>query len=407
MSRLFHVAYLAELWLWIPLAYFAATTPAARRRLAAPLVASVLAAVYEAYMTFVWEPKVTAPIRVDILLVIFVTGAADAISGLALAAAAPGKAQRGKWWAAAALCMSVPVLAVVGFAFGQREVRRLDATLDQGRHFLFEAAFRDDATEKRVFGNLHSSANPWAGYYLGDGGDDRFGHLVINDQGDFWLYHSMLYEYKGKGAQSSTEPDKFVGQGTGRMNAKMTLALRRQEAGPYLLQVDFGYGQLAPPKTVPIRRTDPPRFPRPPSPGDQVRFVGVFSGAYGPRDHDFWLVQAWLWESDGKVWGRYVHDFYKRGARREFISTEEIRPACARQCRELTFQTSRGPRTLTRVSDDEYRGTYGSPPVEVSLKRGETLPGFLLDLAPLATEKANREWIEAVSAGRMIEWDVP
>jgi hypothetical protein len=73
----------------------------------------------------------------------------------------------------------------------------------------------------------------------------------------------------------------------------------------------------------------------------------------------------------------------------------------------LSFKTSRGPRILTRISDDELRGRYGSPEQEVTLRRGEILPGFPLDLAPLGTEKQNRVWIKAVLEGHMITWDVP
>jgi hypothetical protein len=408
MPELIRLAYLEGLFLWIPLAYFALTLPAARRWLVAPIVASALAAAYEAYMTFVWEPKVTAPIRVDILLVLFALAAANTISGLALVVSARGRAERRQWWAAAILCFSVPVLALAGLAFMSRHMAQLDVALDQGKRFRFEAAFRDDKAEARAFDNLKSETNPWAGYYLAGDEDDRFKHLVINDAGRFWLYHSKLYEYKGIGKQSATDPARFEGKGSERMDERMTLALQRQESGQYLLTVDFGYAPSAP-KTVPIRKANAPRFAQSPSPTDEVRFVGVFSGTYGERERDgaFWLVQVWLWESKGEVWGRYEHDVFKRGERKEFIHAEEIAPACAQQCKVLSFKTSRGPRILTRISDDELRGTYGSPAQEVTLRRGEILPGFPLDLAPLGTEKQNRVWIKAVLEGHMITWDVP
>jgi hypothetical protein len=44
---------------------------------------------------------------------------------------------------------------------------------------------------------------------------------------------------------------------------------------------------------------------------------------------------------------------------------------------------------------------------EVRLKRGETLPGFFLDLAPLATQAENRHWIGALTTATMITWTVP
>jgi hypothetical protein len=407
VAQLFRLAYLGELFLWIPLAYFVATMPAARRWLAAPLVASVLAAAYEAYMTFVWEPSVVAPIRLDIFLVMVVAGVANAICGLSLAVSARGEAGRLRWWVAAALCLSVPAFAFTGFVFLHFETAQLNVRLDRGNEFRFEAAFRDDDSQMRVFGNLNPGANPWAGYYLAGDGDDRFKHLVINDAGQFWLYHSKFYEYKGRGKQRATDPDKFEGEGSERMDANMKLVLRRQAAGPYLLQVDFGYTRAGPPRAIPIQKTDPPRFAQPPSPGDQVRFVGVFSGTYDDRGNDFWLVQIWLWESKGAMWGRYLHDVYNRGQKKEFIYAEEIQPECMQQCKALSFKSSRGIRTLIRGSDDEFRGRYGSPAREVTLRRGQIVPGFLLDLAPLRTEEQNRAWLDAVTVGHMIAWDVP
>lgn len=407
MSHLLRYAYLAELFLWVPLAFLVATTPSARRWLAAPLAASILAAGYEAYMTFVWEPKVTAPIRIDIFLVLMAVGVANAICGLGLAVVAAGRPDRGRLRGAAALCLAVPAIGLAGYGFLQTETKELEATFAQGRQFRFEASFRDDATERRVFGDIRSATNPWTGYYVAGDEDDRFRHLVINDAGRFWLYGKALYQSGGAGKPDSSDPERFEGRGTGRMNERMRLALRRQGEGAYLLEVDFGYGAATPPKAVSIRRATPPRFPQAASPGDEVRFLGVFSGTYDEKDRGFWVVQAWLWESKGEVWGRYLHDHYVRGIRREFIHPEEIRVTCAEQCSVLRFDTGRGQRMLQRISPDELQGAYGSPPQEVTLRRGEIVPGFLLDLAPLATANRNREWIKAVMAGQMGEWQVP
>ena len=138
-----------------------------------------------------------------------------------------------------------------------------------------------------------------------------------------------------------------------------------------------------------------------------MRFVGEFSATYDEREKDFWLVQVWLWESKGEWWGRYIRDNYRRAGPREFISAEAIEPRCASECKVLTFTSSRGPVALTRIADDEFKAKLAGVREEVTLRRGEKLPGFIFDLAPLATPQKNREWIEAVSTGRMITWDVP
>ena len=74
MQVLFLAAYDAALLLWVPLAILAAIVPSTRRHVMVPLVASLLAAAYEAFMTFVWSPTVFNPIRVDILVAVVALG---------------------------------------------------------------------------------------------------------------------------------------------------------------------------------------------------------------------------------------------------------------------------------------------------------------------------------------------
>jgi len=407
LKTLFQFAYFAALLLWIPLAMVAVVQPSVRRRVIAPLVASAIGAAYEAYMTFVWSHSVINPIRIDIFLVIFALGVVDAIAGFSLLVSARGRPDRKSLVLAGALCLGVPVLAIAGFVALQQHTADVDRNLDLARQFRFEAYFRDDQTEKRAFGELKPDKNPWAGYYVYAGSDDdRFAHLIINDEGRFWTYHSKLYEYKGIGSHGST--DAFEGVGDGRMNARMRLALRRQEGGAFLLDVNFGDIPQSPArKLAPMKKADPPRFPRTTSAGDEVRFAGVFSATYDEKNGAFWITQVWLWESGGQWWGQYLRDYYPRGAVKDFISTERISPACSEQCKVLSFKSGRGPVTLTRVSDDELSAVMDGVPKAVTLRRGETLPGFFLDLAPLATKKENRQWLDAVTTAGMISWKVP
>ncbi|MEO8680510.1 MAG: hypothetical protein ABI665_15770 [Vicinamibacterales bacterium] len=401
-------AYLLALALWIPLAIISAAQPTLRRRLLVPLVASVIAASYEAYMSLVWAPTVVNPIRVDALLVMFALGAVDAIVGFGLLADGRGRSGRRLLMVSGLLCLAVPALVIAAFASMRLDTALHDRNRDLARRFRFEANFRDDETEKRAFGELKPGKNPWAGYYLGIGDDDRFAHLVVNDEGAFWIYHSQLYESKGTGRPGSGANDAFEGVGDGREVARLRMTLRRQEGGPFLLDVDVGnIPNSAAPRAAPMRKTAPPRFPRPSDGRDQVRFAGAFSATYGELNNGFWLTQVWLWESDGKWWGQYLRDHYTHGDEREFISTERITPACSEQCRVLSFTTSRGPVVLTRLSETELTAAMAGERNQVTLKRGEELPGFIFDLAPLATKKENQEWIEALTTAGMITWKVP
>ena len=321
---------------------------------------------------------------------------------------ARGRPDRKALLAAGALCLSVPVLGIAGYAALSLDKAYVDRYLDMEKRFRFEASFRDDQTERRVFGELKPGKSSWAGYYIGIGDDDRFAHLVINDDGRFWIYHSKLFASEGKGGQSPESADTFEGVGDGRMHSRMRMALRRQEGGPFLLDVDFGMVPNLPTSPpAPMKKADPPRFPRPPSASDEVRFVGVFSETYGERNNGFWLIQVWLWESGGEWWGQYLRDHYVRGDRREFISPERIYPVCSEQCSVLSFKSGRGPVTLARDSAGGFTATIEGEQKKVTLKRVEKLPGFILDLAPLATKKENQEWIKALTTAGMITWNVP
>jgi hypothetical protein len=346
-------------------------------------------------------------IRIDIFFAMIVLGAVDGIAGLLLLAGARGRPDREALLVAGSLCVGVPALAIAGFVALKADSDDVARNLDLGHRFRFEAYFRDDETRRRAFGELKPAGNPWAGYYVYAGNDDdRFAHLVINDAGRFWIYHSRLNAWRGSGAPNAAG-DAFEGAGDTRMDERMRMALRRGEGGLYRLDVDFGYFPKAAPKPASMKKTDPPRFPRSPSARDEVRFVGVFSGTYGERNGAFWLTQVWLWESGGEWWGQYLRDHYKRGLPREFISTEEIEPVCSEQCKVLSFKTSRGQVKLTRVSADEIVASGEGEDKAVTLRREETLPGFFLDLAPVATRKENREWIKAMTTAGMITWSVP
>ena len=216
-----------------------------------------------------------------------------------------------------------------------------------------------------------------------EGKDDRYRRLVINEKGRVWLFHELLYESTGEGEWDDAQFTGTVSRG------RDALVLRR-EGERYALRVND--------KPLPARRTEPPRFPRPASPSDEVRFLGVFSATYENPKSRPWVVQVWLWQHGGEVWGHYLRDTFDGGEIREHIATEAIRPRCREGCKALDFTSTRGKVTLTRDSDDAWRAKVEGYSPEVVLVRGETQRGFDLDLAPVSSVRENRRWLDAMTA---------
>ena len=209
MDALFRLAFFAGIGLWIPLALIAALQPSVRRRVMVPLLASAIAAAFEAYISFVWSHTASIPMRVDVFVVLCALTFVDAIAGFSLMVGARGRPDRTPLLAAGMLCLAVPALAIAGFAALRLDFARVDRNSDLARRFRFEAYFRDDETEKRVFGALEPGKNPFAGYYAYAGkDDDRYAHLVINDEGRFWIYHSQLSVWQGTGGPRRTARSK-------------------------------------------------------------------------------------------------------------------------------------------------------------------------------------------------------
>ena len=141
MGEIFRIAYLAELWLWVPLAVIVAMVPGMRRWIAVPLGVSALALVYEGYMTLVWERTVVAPIRVDIFLVMIAAGLVDLVAGLALLRPAISGVHRSQARIAAALCLGIVVAALAGGLGLRIDLAAVDDKLDDACRARLEAAF--------------------------------------------------------------------------------------------------------------------------------------------------------------------------------------------------------------------------------------------------------------------------
>ncbi len=416
MGTLFRVAYLEALVLWAPLLLLAGGARKAPTPVRVAMVASAMAAANECFMTFVWEPTVTAPIRIDILLLLPVLGFINAISGgIMLYSGVLKKNQEqkrdGSLIVMGLLCLSVPMLAIVGWVDVSSHMRTLQRSSDDGRRLRFEAGFRDDASQKRFFGELASDSSPWAGYYLGSNQDPRYQYLIINDAGKIWLYGQKFYVTEVQGHQDPENPNQFGGAARQESTLMMDVSLERQADNSFTLRVkhsnNSGYEEIG--RDLVFTKTPPPRFPVLTSLHDEVKFMGVFSAKYGIHDNSFWVVQVWLWESNGRVWGRYLRNNYTKGNKYDFVAAQNIEPRCAGPCAELnlSFLSEKWPVSLRRINDNQLKVQLEGVYEDVILSRGEIVPGFIFDLAPLGSAKQNRDWLLAVeNAEPFVKWDL-
>lgn len=300
-------------------------------------------------------------------------------------------------------------MSIIGYYGITSDTKKLSKQFDESRRLQFEIAFRDNETEKRFFGELESSSNLWAGYYICTDNEHTYKHLVINSEGKFWLYRENYYQDKGKGENPSKDSNQFLAEGVDPITGAVSLTLRKVDQ-TFLLQFKHTtdtHNLYLQAKDKPFAKSATPRFPILPTENNQVKFIGVFSAKYGVKEKSFWVSQLWLWESHGKIWGRYLRDYYTQGQRYLFIGTEAIEPACQNECKTLSFASSRGAVRLNRISENEITAHQDGDHEEITLTRGATVPGFILDLAPLASKEKNLEWISNITASPFIEWQVP
>ncbi len=397
--------------IWIPFLIYAnnPNLPTSLQKTLRFLVkVSLLAGAYELLMTLFFQ----SAIRIDILIAILILGLIYTASGAVLVYQGVSGKYTNKLRLTSAslglLCFSVPVLSIIGWGVFTSESTKVDLSLKNGRHYRFEAAFRNDETQMRFFGQLASQTNPWAGYYLGDNTDSRFKQLIINEQGKFWIYDNELrLLYTG---QNSNTPDSLQYQGVAihGVNDKTHITIEHQGNDAFrLVSQRFINSTVSDTsqKTI-FRKISPPRFPEPVSPHDEVKFIGVFSAKTPASSNAYLVTQIWLWQANGKYWGQYLHDLYEKGRQYDFVASRQIEPICSGDCSDmnLTFKTSAGTISISKKSDEMIVVASSGTTQDTLLKRGETVTGFLFDLAPLATSRQNQEWIEAITTGTFVKW---
>jgi len=182
----FYAAAILGLWLYAIPAFRAA---GARKRLWSAAVFGVVVTFYEIYINFIWGPMVTAPIRIDVFLIVPLLFVAHgvALSGLIHARRRMGLA------AGYFVILLIPAVALVGLAKEiwdvQQKSKRLTANFFEANRLLFEARFRDPATVHRYYGELEAPGRPLTGYWRREEGSPP-SHLVINAEGKVWAFYA-------------------------------------------------------------------------------------------------------------------------------------------------------------------------------------------------------------------------
>jgi hypothetical protein len=217
----------------------------------------------------------------------------------------------------------------------------------------------------------------------------------VNAAGEFWVFTKEFYERRGRGGPDPADEAVFKGADNDGIH-EGTFSLRDLGGGrlSLLLRDRYGNREL---KELVFAKATPPRFPRAASPGDQVRFKGVFAARSG-KGGGVQVAQLWLWESDGWMWGKYFRQGFTAGVESPVVRTRDARLKCASSdCSSMVLtREDDGPITLTWLSPDRLRegreGDYSS----MIYERGEVIPGFLYHLAPLATVDENRKWLRSM-----------
>jgi hypothetical protein len=408
----------------IPLLVMAIRRGEKVRGLGIALGLNVLFMLYEAYMSFVWSTTVIAPIRVDVFLVIVILVAVNLLTGFSRVFSKSRSLERAAGLALVLISLNAASGIVRIFAEGHAVSRQIDLQ----KKLQFEAMFRDQSSVKHFFGDINGGGNTWAGHYVADRINGGFlTRLVINTDGKVWVFFTCsegaecVYiegedeALKGSGPAVNAGGLKApVGTGTMHLELKRESA-DRLSATLAMEAADSGTANRLASTTanVMFARTPPPAFAGAANPArapDQVKFLGVFSNGYLDSDALF-VVQLWIWQKDGAAFGRYVRRGWKLGTVASFVSTQPFSGTLDDGSHAIDFAVSkqegfRGTFNGSDILDGEVLW-FGRPLHAITLKKKELLPGFSYEYAPLTSEKETRAWLETMSVGKMVEWQLP
>ncbi|WMW80197.1 hypothetical protein RF679_16310 [Undibacterium cyanobacteriorum] len=413
MSSLFTIAYFLALLNWLPISILSSGAPTEFKRGPLRLLygLSIVLALYEAYMSLLWSPAVVAPIRIDVFILMLPYGLLYLIYGIAYSIYAKNSALsvESKWRSKliAAWCLAVPLLAIAGYASISHESKQSSMQFDLGRRFRYEARLRDDQVQARFFGPITETGGTIAGHYVADGNDSRFAKIVINDALDVWLWSTELYEHQGR--LKHLGGDAYEWQNQSKDVTPLSGKINVIDREHFAFSGDVGPNPS--PQTTQFTKVAAPRFPLEKNATDAVEFLGVFSTTFDDTGKDLGVYQMWLWRSKNKIWGQHYRHHATRGSTIEFLAPTKIEPYCMGSCDryDLRFQLERSNYRLQRVSADSWSVRDNDNPSGPSyvLRRGQILPGYVYDLAPLHSAEETQQWIAAVGAGHFVKWKVP
>jgi hypothetical protein len=398
---MFIAAYFVARFLWIPLlaCWAAAKNAPARKAMWLPIAAGIVATIWELVI------PVSANIRIDLFLVAPVLMFADGVAGILLATAAYRQRKATHAFnpaiaAAAAMCLAA--CAFFAFAWGYSTWRAEDQYKEhvEGSRYYFEGAFRDAETQRSAFGSLEGTR--WAGYYVSDPPQVSFAHLVVNAEGDYFLYASDFYERRGRTKPDPADPALATGVAM-YLGIVTRATVEMRDLGDGRLQFQLRDGSS--PGVVFVKRA-PPRFPRPASAHDEVRFIGVFSGSYDEQAKYVALAQVWLWASEGRLWGVWLRGSFSREHEQPVFANSRADVTCAdEECATLLVHTEGGRREKLQRQGPHALGWFERKDRLVTLNRGETVTGLPFAWAPLTTMEENRKWLRSVHPD--ITWQAP
>jgi hypothetical protein len=325
------------------------------------------------------------------------------------------KLNAGNTWAIViAIIVGIPLLFVVWM---MTDIKSIDTKINAGKSFLFDAAFRDEATQAAFFGDIKPADDTWAGFYEFDTQDDRFKYVVINRAGRSWIYNRdkwILRKFSSEGALKNTSvfqtqevKEHFIGN-------DQSLSLRI--LGDNKFEFEFGptaYEKTA--KKIPAQLIEPPRFPVKAVASDKVIFLGAFAGKFAEKEKTFSAVELWLWHDGDRIWGRYLIDNFSHGEEYDSRFRKGYRMFEA-SCNTANCLNQDGIEIkiedyvrvkLEKLASNQLLITHsqGIEPVKLSL--GVLIPDSLYELAPLTNRSENKYWLDAVSIGYDKIWKVP
>jgi hypothetical protein len=396
----FIAAYFVARFLWVPLlaCWSAAKGSPGRGAMWLPIAVGIAATVWEAMIS------VQTNIRIDLFLVAPLLIFAEGAAGLFLAASSRRAREERRPAAAlgvaAALCLGGCAFFIGAWVQSDVQSDRQWQEYEEGSRNYFEAALRDDETQRASFGDLQGTR--WAGYYVGEPAHPNYGHLIVNSAGDYFEYTTRFGESRGHLEPDAGDPALLRGK---KIYVGVPVAdVEIRDLGEGRLRFQEIRGILG--EWTFVKRP-PPRFPRMASPNDKVHFRGTFSGAYDESSAGYLgLAQIWLWESDGEWWAAWLRGSLDRTRATPVSANARADVACKdKACEAFEVRTEGGGRELLRWQSPDALSWNVSSSQVVTLKRGEIVTGLPYAWAPLASMEENRKWLRSLHPE--VTWKAP